>query len=74
MTLAARLAALGRWAPPAVTGYQITRVAPDGAVFAAVVLVIGQTEHGRARTISDDGAEPEHGSLMAQWFSLEAEP
>jgi hypothetical protein len=94
MTLAGRLTALERWAPAAVTGYQISRVDPGGAILETKVLVIGQTEHGRARTIrladfeaefpdgqilgglvlTDDGREPDHSSLMAQWFSLEAEP
>jgi len=95
MMLAARLAALERGHPPiAVTGYQITRVAPDGTVLDAVVMVLHQSVDGCARTIrladfeaefpdgaligglilTDDGSEPEHGSLMAQWFSLEAEP
>ena len=93
ITLAARVAALERGQPPiAVTGYAITRVAPDGTVLDAVVMVLHQSENGRARTIrladfeaafpdgqirgglvlTDDGREPDHSSLMAQWFSPEA--
>jgi hypothetical protein len=52
MTLAARVAALERTAPPAVTGYQISRVDPGGAILETKVLIIGQTENGRTRTIS----------------------
>jgi hypothetical protein len=34
---------------------------PDGELIGGLIL-------------TDDGREPEHGSLMAQWFSPEAEP
>jgi hypothetical protein len=93
-SLLARLVHLERQRPPrAVFGYQITRVAPDGAVLRELVMVSGHRpgmatryysvdgfyetypagQVGKQLILTDDGREPDAGSLASEWFNVEVE-
>jgi hypothetical protein len=86
MNLNSRLTALERCHPRQVLGYQITRQSPAGEVLQTVVRAAGRTyesvesfftAHPNGQIpggviLTDDGREPAHNSLMAQWFKREA--
>jgi hypothetical protein len=88
MNLSSRLATLERRHQEEAIGFAVTRQSPTDEVFQTIVHAAGHRYESieaffAARPtgqiaggliMTDDGTEPAHGSLMAQWFSPEPYP